>query len=344
MGPTLKSPHVRKRRAHARAKQSRQLDPRAAQAATATGMDSDALCQSAGIDLNLLSEPGAQFSPDVTAALWQRAVQASLDPALGLRVSRFVSPTAFHALGYTLVASGSLREVFERIVRYRSMAEDSLELDFRTVGERYEFRFGTPPSCQSPVHELLDAFAAIYVRTCRNRLGRGYAPLAVHLQRPAPDDPRPGTTCFAHRSCLRRRRTCWSLTVINSTATDDGPVQLNGRGIPRGSVTVLIWEQRVRSAIETLLPDGEPTVRSIAEALHLSPRNLQRHLADEGCCYDLLLNQCRQNTALLHMNDQQSSLSEIAYLLGFSDTDCLSRAFKRWTGLTPEQYRSSVVR
>ncbi len=164
---------------------------------TALGMDSDALCQSAGIDLNRLSEANAQFSPDVTATLWQRAVQASLDPALGLRVSRFVSPTAFHALGYTLVASGSLREVFERIVRYRSMAEDSLELDFRTVGERYEFRFGTPSSCQSPVHELLDAFAAIYVRTCRNRLGRGYAPLAVHLQRPAPEDPQPWHDLFS---------------------------------------------------------------------------------------------------------------------------------------------------
>ncbi|MFH7489654.1 AraC family transcriptional regulator ligand-binding domain-containing protein, partial [Pseudomonas syringae group genomosp. 7] len=78
--------------------------------------------------------------------------QASLEPALGLRVSRFVCPTAFHALGYTLVASGSLREVFERIVRYRSMAEDTLKLDYRTVGERYEFPFGTPKSCQLPDH------------------------------------------------------------------------------------------------------------------------------------------------------------------------------------------------
>ncbi|MBI6752812.1 AraC family transcriptional regulator [Pseudomonas syringae] len=312
---------------------------------TALGMDSDALCQSAGIDLNRLSDANAQFSPDVTATLWQRAVQASLDPALGLRVSRFVSPTAFHALGYTLVASGSLREVFERIVRYRSMAEDSLELDFRTVGERYEFRFGTPSSCQSPVHELLDAFAAIYVRTCRNRLGRGYAPLAVHLQRPAPEDPRPWHDLFRSPVMFAAQENLLEFDGDQfDSHLDDGPVQLNGQECQGDPLPSLIWEQRVRSAIETLLPDGEPTVRSIAEALHLSPRSLQRHLADEGSCYDLLLNQCRQNLALLHMNDQQSSLNEIAYLLGFSDTDCLSRAFKRWTGLTPEQYRSAVVR
>ncbi|MCI3947652.1 AraC family transcriptional regulator [Pseudomonas syringae] len=311
----------------------------------ALGADSNALCKSAGIDPDLLDDASAQFPADVTARLWQLAVQSSRDPALGLRVSRFVSPTAFHALGYTLVASGSLREVFERIVRYRSTAEDSLELDFRTVGEHYEFRFGTPKSCQSPVHELLDAFAAIYVRTCRNRLGRGYAPLAVHLQRPTPNDPRPWEDLFRSPVNFSAEENLLEFGGDDfDSHLDDGPIQVNEQKTSGDPLPSLIWEQRVRSAIETLLPDGEPSAECIAEALHLSPRSLERHLADEGCSYDLLLNQCRQNLALLHMNDPQSSLSEIAYLLGFTDTDTLSRAFKRWTGLTPGQYRNELAR
>ncbi|MCF5711530.1 MULTISPECIES: AraC family transcriptional regulator [Pseudomonas syringae group] len=311
----------------------------------AVDTDSEALCRRAGIDPKSLDDASMQFPADVTARLWQLAVASSRDPALGLRVSRFVSPTAFHALGYTLVASGSLREVFERIVRYRSTAEDSLELDFRTVGERYEFRFGTPKSCQSPVHELLDAFAAIYVRTCRNRLGRGYAPLAIHLQRPEPEDPRPWEDLF--RSPLNFSAN-ENLLVFGGedfdSHLDDGPMQVNEQESTSDLLPSLIWEQRVRSAIETLLPDGEPTAQNIAEALHLSPRSLERHLADEGCCYDLLLSQCRQNLALLHMSEPQTSLSEIAWLLGFGDTESLSRAFKRWTGLTPEEYRSASGR
>ncbi len=125
---------------------------------------------------------------------------------------------------------------------------------------------------------------------------------------------------------------------------DEGQIQLIEHNTSGDPLPSLIWEQRVRSAIETLLPDGEPTAESIAEALHLSPRSLERHLADEGCCYDLLLNQCRQNLALLHMSEPQTSLSEVAWLLGFGDTDSLSRAFKRWTGLTPEQYRNGLAR
>ena len=78
----------------------------------ALGLDSLALTQAAGLDPQLMDDPNARYPVTVTTRLWQLAVQASGDPALGLRVSRFVSPTTFHALGYALVASGSLREVF----------------------------------------------------------------------------------------------------------------------------------------------------------------------------------------------------------------------------------------
>ena len=80
----------------------------------ALGLDSIALCQQAGLDPNLMDDPNARYPLSGTTRLWALAVQASGDPAIGLRVSRFVSPTTFHALGYALVASGSLREVFEQ--------------------------------------------------------------------------------------------------------------------------------------------------------------------------------------------------------------------------------------
>ncbi|MBX8607931.1 AraC family transcriptional regulator [Pseudomonas cichorii] len=309
------------------------------------GLDSFALCKEAGLDPHLIDTPNAEYSPVATHRLWQLAVQASQDPALGLRVSRFVSPTTFHALGYTLVASESLREVFERIVRYHSMADDALALSFKRVDEHYELRFNAPADTPAPAHEVLDAFAAIYVRTCRNRLGRSYAPLSVHLQRPAPANPQPWQDFF--RAPLYFSATENLLTFACADFDchlDDNPSQLSEQPHNGEQLQPLIWEQRVRSAIENLLPEGEPSAESIAQALNLSPRSLQRHLADEGCRYDLLLKQCRQNLALLHMSDPQVSLSEAAYLLGFADIDSLNRAFKRWTGQTPEQYRNEVAR
>ncbi|MCY1413973.1 putative HTH-type transcriptional regulator [compost metagenome] len=99
----------------------------------------------------------------------------------------------------------------------------------------------------------------------------------------------------------------------------------------------------MRQAIEVQLPDGVPSADTVAQALHLSLRSLQRHLADEGCRYDSLLDECRQNLALQHLRNANNSLSEISYLLGFADTSSFNRAFKRWTGLSPGQYRDSLV-
>jgi len=162
----------------------------------ALGLDSTALCHQAGLDPQLMDDPNARYPLSATTRLWQLAVQASGDPAIGLRVSRFVSPTTFHALGYALVASGSLREVFERIVRYHQVVSDALELELTRTEDRYRFRLKVPEGNPEPAVEAIDAFVAIYVRTCRNRLGRDYAPLAVYLRRPEPADPRQWHTVF----------------------------------------------------------------------------------------------------------------------------------------------------
>lgn len=184
----------------------------------ALDLDSAALCAQAGLDPQQMDDPNARYPLSATTRLWELAVQASGDPAIGLRVSRFVSPTTFHALGYALVASGSLREVFERIVRYHQVVSDALTLELSREGERYHFRLLQPPGSPAPALEAIDAFAAIYVRTCRNRLGREYAPLAVHLRRPEPADAKPWHTVFRAPVFLALRKTAWSLPQGTSTA------------------------------------------------------------------------------------------------------------------------------
>ncbi|PIB44026.1 AraC family transcriptional regulator [Pseudomonas sp. 2822-15] len=314
----------------------------------ALNLDSAALCIEAGLDPQQMDDPNARYPLSATTRLWALAVQASGDPAIGLRVSRFVSPTTFHALGYALVASGSLREVFERIVRYHQVVSDALTLELSGDGERYRFRLLQPADSPAPALEAIDAFAAIYVRTCRNRLGRDYAPLAVYLRRPEPADPKPWHTVFRAPVFFdaEEDRLEFSAQDFDSHLDDANPelAEHNETVLKRtlAQLQPLTWERKVRAAIEAQLPEGEPSAERIAQALHLSLRSLQRHLADEGCRFDALLNECRENLALLHLRDPHCSLAEISYLLGFADTSSFSRAFKRWTGMTPGQFRDGL--
>lgn len=315
----------------------------------ALGLDSAALCRQAGLEPELLDAPNARCPLSATTRLWQLAVAASGDPALGLSTSQFVSATTFHALGYALNASSSLREVFERIVRYHRVVSDALELELREVGDTYEFRFHAPAGGPPPAAEALDAFAAIYVRSCRNRLGRDFAPLAVYLQRPQPAEPQPWHAVFRAplHFAAAENLLCFSRAALDQHLDDGNPelAELNEAMLERNlaQLQAPTWAQKVRNCLQAQLPDGEPSAERVAQSLHLSLRSLQRHLADEGVRYDSLLADTRHSLALQHMRDPRCSISEIAYLLGFADTSSFSRAFKRWTGLAPSQYREGLA-
>ena len=79
----------------------------------------------------------------------------------------------------------------------------------------------------------------------------------------------------------------------------------------------------------------------MASELFMSSRTLQRKLEDEGTSYNDVLNETRRELALRYIKEESLPLTEVSFLLGFSDSAAFSRAFKRWQGLSPSEYRGS---
>ena len=96
---------------------------------------------------------------------------------------------------------------------------------------------------------------------------------------------------------------------------------------------------RTRAAILDRLGDGNVTETAVAKMLHLSPRQLNRKLSEEDTNFRTLLVECRRELAEQYINDSSLSLTEISYLLGFSEASSFSRAYRRWTGKSPTQAR-----
>lgn len=88
-----------------------------------------------------------------------------------------------------------------------------------------------------------------------------------------------------------------------------------------------------------LLPEGEVSVDKVARALHQSTRTLQRRLAERGMSWQQLLDRTREQLARQYLRDPGLSLAEIGLLLGYSEQSAFTRAFRRWTGQTPQAYR-----
>lgn len=311
----------------------------------AAALDSARLFNEAGLDFSALDDPNARYSVEGTTRLWRLAVAAIGDDAFGLTVARHVNQTTFHALGYSLSASTTLREAFERMLRYFRLVTDAADLEFGLDGEQYRFAIRITANGAQPAPEAVDAFAFLVVRLCRGLYRREFSPQAVTLRRPAPRNLAAFERAF--RAPLRFEaadNALWFAREVFEQKLEGANPELarhNDEIAARylAQIDKHNLRARVHAALIEQLPLGEPSQEKTAEALHLSPRNFQRKLAEEGTSFTELLNDTRRDLALSYVRDPGYSIGEITYLLGFSDASSFNRAFKRWTGQSPSAYR-----
>jgi len=104
------------------------------------------------------------------------------------------------------------------------------------------------------------------------------------------------------------------------------------------------FTSRVKYQLETNMRLSNPlTLGVVAENLQDSPRNIQRNLKGEGTTFSEILDDVKKNNAVIYLKNSPKSLEEISYLLGFSNHSAFHHAFKRWTGLTPKEFRERYV-
>lgn len=309
------------------------------------GLDSTALFAQAGLDMALLADPKARYPLDATTRLWALAIEATGDETLGLSVARHVRQTTFHALGYAVMASATLAGAFERMVRYFRVVTDAGELSCGPCEQGYCYRISPLPGSQQPADASLDAFMAVVMRTCRALAGRDVVPKAVHFRRPPPTDPGPYERLFRGPVAFAQAQT----EIVFDHAVVLAPLPYGNDELARHNdeiLTRLLAQQqresvpaRVQGLIAQRLKDGEPSPEAIAGELHLSLRQLQRKLKEEGTSFRDILDATRHELACRYLADEHYSLSEITWLLGFGETSSFTRAFKRWEGMTPGVWR-----
>ena len=100
---------------------------------------------------------------------------------------------------------------------------------------------------------------------------------------------------------------------------------------------------QVRRLLISLLPSGKADQELIAARLNRSSSTLQRQLQSEGLTYRSVLEDTRRSLAEDYLKGRKHSHAQIAYLLGFSDQSNFSRAFKRWTRLSPREYQDTML-
>jgi len=279
--------------------------------------------------------------------LWSLAVERSGDPCFGLTAAAQWHATTWHGLGYAWLASSTLEEALRRITRYGAVL--STAADFRITRKQNELRLtlsGKKGSAVKAADAVIDAALANVVHMCRATYGPDFRPSLVE---------------FVHGGdgCRQKRREFFKAPVVYRGAENALEIAADVVAKPLATANADLAHAnerviadylaqlgrdstvaRVQAKLIDGLSSGDITAQRVAESLFISQRTLQRQLAREGTSFTAVMEETRRELAERFIRDQSLTLIEITFLLGFSEISSFSRAFKRWTGLAPTEFRS----
>ena len=305
------------------------------------------LYKKAGIRSELLLNSNARININQVDALWEQAAEIIEDPCFAIDMAEFWHPSHMGALGYAWLASSTLRQAFNRAVRYIHVVTEDLNLDVADTPAGFKISIDLEDSIFTlPQHH--DLVLSIIMHMCRFNFGEELVPTEVKLAHPEPACSKKITDYFRTEVQFDAEQT--SLAMARAEVD---------RVLPSGNKQIALMHdemlmrylveikkgdivQQVQSIILENLPDGQVTDRLVASELNLSERSMQRRLKEHKTTFRFLLDGVREMVAKQYIENPMNRMSDIAFLLGFSEQSAFSRAFKKWTGKSPVEYRNSL--
>ena len=310
-------------------------------------LDPEPLYKKAGIKSELLLNPNARISINSVDKLWEQAAGVIDDPCFAIDMAEFWHPSQMGALGYAWLASSTLRRAFKRAVRYIHVVTEDLNLDVADTPAGLKISVDLEDSIFTlPQHH--DLVLTILMHMCRFNFSEDLIATDIKLAHAEPECSKKITDYF--RSDVQFDAEQTSLTIARADAD---------RVLPSGNKQIALMHdemlmrylveikkgdivQQVQSIILENLPDGQVTDRLVASELNLSERSMQRRLKEHQTTFRFLLDGVREMVAKQYIENPMNRMSDIAFLLGFSEQSAFSRAFKKWTGKSPVEYRNSL--
>lgn len=310
-------------------------------------IDARQVFDQAGVSLRSTSDPMQRMSNLEVSCIFREAVKATDDPYFGLLVGDNFHIANLHALGFALLASSTLRDFCLRLHKYYHLVSKNVEISLSESPEESILIIKTlnPDICW----ETEDAFITVMVRLMRNIYDPHFNPNRVELIRhpPARGD-KPYRDYFNCEVLFDRpeMHICFDSAIIDKPLPGASKelAQMHDRTameylekLERQDIP-----SRVRTIIVKDLSSGLVSKQRVADKLHMSTRNLELKLAEVNTNFQKIVESTRQVLAESYIEQSGISITEIAYLLGFSDAANFTRAFKRWTGKSPLSFRKDL--
>ena len=310
------------------------------------GVSENEVLKRAQLPLDLFSQKNASLSAEEYFRLWKSLEKALNDPSFPLRLGQMITTESFSPPIFASLCSPNLNVAMKRLSRYKQLIGPmTLQVEQGTEATTISL------DCLFTDNPLPDSLAATELV------------FLVHLVRLATREQIIPLVVSSSSSWFKRSD-YGAYFGIKPSRGGKHQLKFSTRDATRPFLTESpsMWQffepelrkrlsdmeaessyaHRVRSALFKLLPSGLSSIDDVANNLAVSKRTLQRYLSNEKTNFQKELNTTREKLARHYLSNSSYSGAEISFLLGFEDPNSFVRAFRTWTGETPEQVRAEI--
>lgn len=315
-------------------------------AAAGADIDARAILALADLDPDHAADAKVMIPDTVYYDMLERMAEQTDVTALPVKVGASMRCDEYGALGLAWKSAPTLMGSFRRVERYARLWTSVVEYELQEAERGVLYILHREGDRRLGMRLSNEATLASAVSISREVSPGSFAPLEAHFKHAAPDNLDAHTEYFR---CPLIFGSDVDALVLSPDALAR-PNKLGDEGITQFLLTHLDAELRqvgTEDSLETLtqkaiarsLSEGVPKMADVARGLGMSARSFHRRLSEHGLTFQTLTENTRRDLAKDLLHNEQHSLSEVAFLTGFSEQSSFTRAFKRWVGRTPATYR-----
>ncbi len=311
--------------------------------ASSQNLKSARFLREAGLPADVLEHPESLISYERFALLLELCSKASSNPTFGLQFGLFQGVGIFGSLLYLMRNSQNVGEALRDLSRYFYIHDTSADIVVQEENEHALLCYASRGHSLPGICQLSELAVGVGQQLMRTLLGSRWTPEAVLLQHAPLDKPSVYRRLLGITPRFNSSHDAWMFDAkLLSVPLSDADLEL--RRLMQhylDSISRIEHDQLptyVQSLLRNLLPSGRVTVEYIADFMKLSPRSLQRRLADEGTSFQKLLDETRQSMTMRYLKESDMNLTQLSAALGYSEQGAFTRAFQRWFGASPRDW------
>jgi len=299
-----------------------------------------------GLKPETLADPDLRIPANAHYRLWELAEHLTGNPAIGLHAGQVIDPERMGLVGHVFFNCDTLGEAVIQYVRLHRLVNESVTLAIEQTPEQAILTWHPDHPAHYCRQDMDRTLAAALCRT-RHFIHRDISIDWLEIAHPEPAYAQEYRKLFGDHITFGcgTTRMAFASRYLGHPIPHRNPYVYSAVLKQVNSLLARLqtrksFSRKVRLLISRQMSTERIDADTLARQCHMSRQTLYRRLKKEGLSFHDLVEQIRKDKALRYVADDQYALGEIAFLLGFSELSAFSRAFKRWTGQAPAQFRA----